>query len=524
MNSQKLETKFLTVALVFVLASVPGPALLGKVSAPTLSLPLPNQTLAIDAGYFIPIQIDTFSSPSVIAYTARSDIPVSTALMNAQQFSQFNNSNNPDITNSLSYSKGTSVDQNVSVPTGAYYLVFFNEANFGTANINFSYAALPHTPFEDGPRLPPQPTGLASFGILNVSGKVVPYQIKTYSVVGIANISSMEAHNASAPALNDTVSGATLQLNSMLVVNENNSAPFVYWAQATPDFVTDANQVSFADNVWNATDIHGFLSNQSITSSNGNGVFPAGPNSTAQDYYGYQSSNLTYSVPLDLQILMNESVVEGTGVLLQMGAQILANGSQSAPQPVQWFDNITIHAPGVQSAYFYTSGNDSTPIGTFYDTEFVFGGEGNLEATQFNQMNSTLGLFYRNESSGQLAAFPSYYSFGGDTGEAADNLHVIYSGNGTVAVTVGTPDYVYLNAAAPAGGNTTVLTNASQGFTTSQQATTTLPAQTSITSSDTGSAAAIVDSDYLLVPLVAIFFLVVIGRVARRREKNNNRI
>ena len=146
----------------------------------------------------------------MISYAAQSNITVSTALMNAQQFTLFNNSYNPDITNSLSHSTGTSVDQNVSVSSGAYYLVFFNPADSGTANVSFSYSALPHTPFEDGPRLPPQPTGLSSFGILNDSGNVLPYQIKTYGVVGTANISSIEAHNASAPSLNDTVSGATL--------------------------------------------------------------------------------------------------------------------------------------------------------------------------------------------------------------------------------------------------------------------------------------------------------------------------
>ena len=205
-------------------------------------------------------------------------------------------------------------------------------------------------------------------------------------------------------ALNDTVSGATLQLNSMLVVNENN-AQFVYWAQATPDFVTNASQVSFADNLWNVTDQNGFMSNQTVTSSNGNFVFPAGPNSTSQYYYGFQSSNLTYVEPLDLRVLMNESVVQGTGVLLQMGVQVLANGSQSTPQPVDWFDNITIHDAGASSAYFYVAGNDSTPIGSYYDTEFVYGGEGNLEATQFTQMNSTLGLFYLNESSGKALGF-----------------------------------------------------------------------------------------------------------------------
>ena len=238
-----------------------------------------------------------------------------------------------------------------------------------------------------------------------------------------------------------------------------------------------------------------------------------------------RASNLTYAEPLDLQILMNESVVQGTGVWLQMGVQILANGSQTTPQPVQWFDNITIHDSGAQSAYFYVSGNESTPIGTYYDTEFVFGGEGNLEATQFNQMNTTLGLFYRNESSGQLTAFPSYYSFGGDTGESADNLQVTYSGNGTVQVTVGTPNYVYLNAAS-AGGTTTGISSTStlQESTSATQGSTAITSQISVTSADTGSAATIVNVDYLLVPLIAVLFVVVGSFVRNRRKKEQSTV
>ena len=57
-------------------------------------------------------------------------------------------------------------------------------------------------------------------------------------------------------------------------------------------------------------------------------------------------------------------------------------------------------------------------------------------------MSSMLGLYYLNDT--QFVPFPSYYSFGGDTGETADDLHVNYLGNGTASVSLGTPNYVYL--------------------------------------------------------------------------------
>ena len=137
----------------------------------------------------------------------------------------------------------------------------------------------------------------------------------------------------------------------------------MYWCQDTPDFVTNMSQVSFGDNLWNNTDLTGFLSNQTVTSSNGNSVYATNDNGTSQYYYGFSTNNYTYVEPFDIRLLMNESIVS-EGVLLQMGSQVPRNGSQMIAQPTFWFDNITINDPGVQSAYFYVSGNDSTPIGS----------------------------------------------------------------------------------------------------------------------------------------------------------------
>ena len=320
------------------------------------------QSITVPSQYFIPLGIDTFSNSSLIDYYVNSNVSISTALMNSEQFNLFNSSspdNTDDISNALSDRNGTIDNEQVSVSSGAYYLVFFDYSQ-SDANVTFSYQAYPVTPFVAGPLFPPEPTGLASFGINNDSGNAIPYEIKTSSVVGVANISSIQAYNSSAPSLNDTVSGATLQLNAVLVVDKNGTQ-YVYWCQDTPDFVTNVSQVSFGDNLWNNTDVTGFLSNQSVTSPNGNSVYATDDNGTSQDYYGFGTNNYTYVEPFDIRLLMNESILSG-GVLLQMGTQVLRNGSQTFAQPIFWFDNITINDPGVQSAYFYVSGNDSTPI------------------------------------------------------------------------------------------------------------------------------------------------------------------
>ena len=125
--------------------------------------------------------------------------------------------------------------------------------------------------------------------------------------------------------------------------------PQVYWVQNVPDFETGVPQVSFGDEIWNFTDLTGYLSNQSITSTNFNNggfVLPAENGSTP--VYNYYSNNETYNLPLKLGILVNETVLPNTGVLVQLGDHLLANGSVVSSR-TDWFDNVTIHDPSVQT-------------------------------------------------------------------------------------------------------------------------------------------------------------------------------
>ena len=55
------------------------------------------------------------------------------------------------------------------------------------------------------------------------------------------------------------------------------------------------------------------------------------------------------------------------------------------------------------------------------------------QTTKFTEMNSKLSLSYLN-SKGQLASYPSFYTFG-STGETANNLHVMpIQGGGQVVI------------------------------------------------------------------------------------------
>ena len=392
--------------LVSLLAAAVSP---GFVTHRAPALPLEFQ-VGIPDTYFQNIPIDTAANTNTIVFDVGSNVTIATAFMSSLQFSSFN-STESHIASSIFINNGTASQDTVHVAKGEYFLVFY--AYDGNANVTFNYDVYPNSPFMGGPLQAPQPSGVATFGLSYEAGNVIPYSVAAHEVVGVADISSLLAHNSTARLANSTVSGATLQLNSVLVVNETGGSQQVYWAQNTPDFVTSASRLAFGDNVWNYS-VSGLLSNATITSPNGGYAYASSQSGSEQYNYAFELSNSSYALPLDLALAMNETVAPGQGVVVQMGAQVLRNGSDLAT-PMDWFDNVTIHDPTVQSAYFYVSGNNTTPEGTFYDTEFVFGGENDGEATNFTQMSATMQLFFDNSTDRALNYFPSYYSFGQDT-------------------------------------------------------------------------------------------------------------
>lgn len=427
--------------------------------------------------YYEYFPVAAFANHTVVQYSVLSNASVSTAFMTAAQFQDFSGSNGP-VSNSISCQNGTKAERSVGVGPGSYMVLVY--AYGGTANLTLSISVFPNNPLAYGPLAPPEPTGIASFGLTNESGTANPYAVASTDVIGLASISSLKALNSSAGLAGVNPSGVTLQLNSMLVVDEGGSRAQVYWCQNTPDFVTATSQVALADNVWNAS-ASGFLSNDSITSQGGQGyVSTFQRNGTTQYFYAVEGQNSTYSLPLGLVLLMNATAKQGSGVVVQFGAR-MTGGVLGVPG-TEWFDNITIHDPSVTGAYFLTDGNYSTPLSTYYDTELVFGGEGNGESTTFSSMAASLGLFYANGTGAIVSPFPSYFGFGQDTQEAAYNLKVSYLGNGEAGVSVGTPHYEYLGSAS--GAYTLASVESSLNFpgftngTTASTASTTSSAQT----------------------------------------------
>jgi len=411
-----------------------------RADSASLSSQLP---FILSSGYYVYFPVEAFLNTTLVHYSLVSNSSVSTAFMTAPQFQDFNGSNGP-VSNSITYHNGTSSDRTLRLAAGSYDVLVY--AYGMTANVSLDMTVFPNNPLSFGLLPPPEPSGIASYGITNQSGVDAPYAIASTDVIGMASISSINAYNSTAESVGQNPSGATLQLNSVLVVDESGGGTQAYWCQNTPDFVTSASQLALSDNVWNYS-ASGFLSNDSVTSEGGGGyVSTFQQNGATGYYYAYGTSNSSYSLPLGMVLQINSTAEPGIGVLVQFGART-TGGTPGTWSSTDWFDNVTIHDPAATGAYFFTAGNYTTPLNTFYDTELVFAGEGGGEATSFTQLGASLGLFYANGTSNEISVFPSYFSFGLDTAESADDLTVRYLGNGIAGVSVGTPNYTYLGAA-----------------------------------------------------------------------------
>jgi len=381
--------------------------------------------------YSLPIHLSTLGSPSTLVLFGVSNQTVYYNVFNDESQVFFNSS---PITLTWNYTSETCF-YTVDLPTGIYFLHITNPHD-KPAYLAFAYRVLPKyvNPYlyymiknENA-----YPMGIASYG---VSGTKT-YVVNTTSVLGYFNITSLLAYNGSQKLV--PAYSASLQLNSVLVINNDDNSTWILWSQDVLHFLTNENIVCYEDNVLNITNPTATLTNQSIK----------GDGYVSRNFYGNYNSSpcFTYSLPFSGYLVMNESVVKGKGVLIIFNVIVLENGS-STVLPSQTFDKVLVVDPNVSSAYFQVNGMEYTPAGLYYDTELIFGGGGNSEVTTFKNISATLGLFYLQNN--EYMEFPSYYTFGGDTAEATDNVYVTFTPQGYGELSVGKPDlttYVVINS------------------------------------------------------------------------------
>ncbi len=390
-----------------------------------------------------PVHLETLGSPSSIYLLGASNQTVTYTLTDNSTGNEVIASQPETITN-LTYTNGNfTFGYTEKLAEGLYVL----EVQNPHPSPAFVYVGYTLTPDYVNPYLvrvgAAAPTGIAAFGVYNVSGKIIPYTVSASSIVGFADITSISAQDM----VNATVTSeqASLQMNNVLVVLNSDNTSYVYWPQNVLAFDTGSAQVSYRDNVLNITGDGAQLSNQTISGSGFvSGTLNGGQ---YQTYYGNYLSNNTYhySFPFAVLLFMNETVQPRQGVLIQMGVQVLRDGA-SAAGPIDYYDRIMLNDPGVKQAAFLVTGKAYTPagaaslLGTYYDSELVFGGGAGGQMAHYTSLRASLSLYYDN---GTLHTFPSLYTFGDDTAESADDI-LVTSSDGAAYLTTGKPSYALL--------------------------------------------------------------------------------
>jgi len=306
--------------------------------------------------------------------------------------------------------QGSSYYGYISLPAGEYKILFVNNVSNSNVTIQ-AYLGAGR----------PSPTGIADYGIEAINGIVHPYIEKFNEVVGVAQIYSISAYNASIDSY-----GASLQLNTVLQVNTIYGSQ-EYWLQNVIQFMTNTSEYRFVDNVWNLTSSPSVLNaNSTIGSGYVHLIFEY----PFSNYYAYASQcfNLTY--PLYTALLIK-------AINLPQGVEVLFGYLNRTSFTI--YDNVTIKVSGITSAYLLVDGYNTTGSGNAYDTEFVFGGQQGGEITNFNLINALIYMFYINNNS--IFTPKSLFPFGLDTTEASDNLFTIPY-QGAYKVEVGNGDEV----------------------------------------------------------------------------------
>jgi hypothetical protein len=273
----------------------------------------------------------------------------------------------------------------------------------------------------------PVPTGLSDYGVLNSSGRFLPYEQAATEVTGNARINSIEAYNATPPP-GSSPYGAGLQLNVMLRV-DTTSGQYVYWLQNTLTIYTNNDTDYYVDNIWNASSPTAGL-NPSDMSGTGS-VY-------SNQFYASGTASFDYATPWTIKIPIAVSH-SGDSVVVSFGYRQASNGN-ALPGKTTFYDRVVIkERHPVKYAAMVIDGYQMAPSGNYLDAELVFTGDTNGAETTFSKMNSTLSMSYA-LTDGLVRPPLSVFEFGSNTAEGAYNLQTDFV-RGKFFVGIGTVNF-----------------------------------------------------------------------------------
>ena len=275
----------------------------------------------------------------------------------------------------------------------------------------------------------PAPMGLASYGLKNESGTIVPYTYTTDSFEGQININDVSEFY---PGTSSPFS-FSIQFNSVLTgVTIAGISGYEYWIQNVAFYSSRTHELTFVDNIWNFSSPNAVINNGTFHSYTGN-VVPG-------VYYYKIGPTYTVKAPFSLTLYLNATnIAQQNSVFFNY---TLTNASlngktgtfTSSYDKVQFNSHPSGSSTSTPDAYFKVSGNtlsgtDAIPL----DAELDLGGPGGGSTADFNQINATLNMYYL-DSSSKMVPVGSAYDSGSATGETSSGVSAYY---------VGTTEYLF---------------------------------------------------------------------------------
>lgn len=269
----------------------------------------------------------------------------------------------------------------------------------------------------------PAPMGIASYGIINQTGRLSAYTYYTGGFEGTLNLSSASEFYMGS----DAPHSFSLQLNAVLNnVTLFGKTGYQFWTQNVVDYSTRTSTLTFVDNIWNFSSPQAVINGNEFHSYNGTvvpGVF----------YYDIGPS-FTVTYPFTLSVYLGTGIIDGynavffnytlSGTALN-GSHIYRTGSYDRVE----FNSTSSGEPHLAiPALFEVSGNHLSNTGFIpLDAEFVLGGPGGGSTADFYNISGTMDLSYKN-SNEKYVPVESAYDVGSETGETASGFSEYFTG------------------------------------------------------------------------------------------------
>ena len=257
----------------------------------------------------------------------------------------------------------------------------------------------------------PAPMGIADYGLTGSGAGYSAYSYATPEWWADVNITKMLANDGSNASGHGSI---TFQLNVVVKFHSPTAGDVAYWIQDVASVDTIARTLGFVDNIWNMSSSSIFTSsvvgNGSVNSFMGLQWYADGPPCQGMPG-GFVGNCVALHYPTHLTMRVTTGLFGGVPHVT----------FQYNDGPGGWvtYDNASFpFAAGYTDIGFVVDGSQYTPIGIYYNAEFVYTGPG---GPMFDR-NTAMHLQLQYWNGHNLQSPSNAFNFGANTAEQISNV------------------------------------------------------------------------------------------------------